>query len=77
MCESRSCHELEYTQRMGSRIHPRREYRSVKRGVKASPWPALDEIFFLCYSQAESAMKVEVEVKVTRRSKEWRMAAQP
>jgi hypothetical protein len=68
MCENRSCHELEYTQRMGSRTHPRREYRSMKRGVKASPRQALDEILDLCYSQTEGTRKVGVKVK--RRSKE-------
>ena len=49
----------------------------MKRGVKASPWPTLDENIDLCYSQAEGTRKAEVEVKVKRRSKEWRKAHQP
>jgi anti-sigma factor ChrR (cupin superfamily) len=49
----------------------------MKRGVKASLSPALDEIVDLCYSQAEGARKAEVAVKVKRRSKEWRKANQP
>jgi hypothetical protein len=49
----------------------------MKRGVKASLWPALDEILDLCYSQAEGTRKAEVEVKVKRRSKEWQKANQP
>jgi hypothetical protein len=60
----------------GLRLHPQREYRSMKRGVKASPWPALDENIDLCYSQAEGTRKAEVEVKIKRRSKEWRKANQ-
>jgi hypothetical protein len=59
----------------GLRLHPQREYRSMKRGVKASPWPALDENIDLCYSQAEAIRQAEVKVK--RRSKEWRKAHQP
>ena len=49
----------------------------MKRGVKASLSPALDEIVDLCYSQAEGVRKAEVAVKVKRRSKEWRKAYQP
>jgi hypothetical protein len=40
----------------------------MKRGVKASPRQALDEILDLCYSQTEGTRKVGVKVK--RRSKE-------
>ena len=59
----------------GLRLHPRREYRSMKRGVKASPWPALDENIELCYSQAEAMRQAEVKGK--RRAKEWRKVNQP
>ena len=59
----------------GLRIHLRGEYRSMKRSVKASPWPALDENIDLCYSQAEAMRQAEVKVK--RRSKEWRKVNQP
>jgi len=61
----------------GLRIQLRGEYRSMKRSVKASPSPALDEIVDLCYSQAEGARKAEVAVKVKRISKEWRKVNQP
>jgi hypothetical protein len=47
----------------------------MKRSVKASPWPALDENIDLCYSQAEAMRQAEVKVK--RRSKEWRKVNQP
>jgi hypothetical protein len=47
----------------------------MKRGVKASPWPALDENIELCYSQAEAMRQAEVKGK--RRAKEWRKVNQP
>jgi hypothetical protein len=66
MCEQIAS-SVEMHEANGLRILLRGEYRSMKRGVKASPWPALDESLALCYAPAESAMKTEVEAKVERR----------